>query len=287
MRRESNSQFKWILREPPTNDADGQATNPAYLIYSARWPDAVLFILQKVACSSSLEGGDNLLLANDSNSSNMTEKELDDFLNDPNNSNLTLPEGWEFQNDSILDLETMEVDRPELELASSPRRLQTHRRRGFYGGTSCRLTRSPLTRYVQGNWWGAGSDPPLYWLTMYFQKAPKVHRDANPGVQLVMMKNSQDSYLYIPTYGIYGFAGWGTRGQYGDPGANGYFYFDPKLPDAFYDALPSYTGQTCWLACGEVSKDVTFVGAASRLAPVAALPLGLAALLVLVLLRVD
>jgi len=256
MRNKDNEQFKWQLREPPSPDAEKP---PGYLIYSKEWPDAVAFIHQGIACSSSNEVDD---------AGNLTDEQIDDFVNAENNTNNTLPAGYAYPDDDAL--EGLEYDDPE-GLAPDPsgneRRLGSRRRYGGSyggGGTQCREVRTPLVRNVQGNMGGLGADPPMHWMLNYFVKAPKVHRDASNGAQLVLLKNSQNSYLFMPRYGIYGFTGWGTRGNpLSDPGTGGYWLFDPPLPAEIWDKMPAYSGRTCSIMCGEVSPDLyAFVGAA-------------------------
>jgi len=54
----------------------------------------------------------------------------------------------------------------------------------------------------------------------------------------------------------------GNRGEviasFNDPGASGYWFFDPPLPSAEIDALPAYSGPRCSQKCGRVGniKDV-------------------------------
>jgi len=257
------------------------------LIFSVKWPDAVMFILQKVACqTTSFSEGDTHSLGM-SNTSNMTVEELENFALDTENENLTLPDGWTYDEEpedlATLAAADIPVDDPEnLPQAgserrlASPRRLSPSRRRSSTH-TQCRDVRTPQTRYVQGAQYGLGADPPMWWLLTKIERAPLVHQA--PGHQLVMFKNSLDSYLYMPSYGIYGFAGWGTRAQQTDPGAGGYWYFDPPLPAELWDRLPTYAGRTCSAFCGDVG-DVVYLDAAlsTRLGSIMALCLSLAVL---------
>lgn len=270
MRSFEYKQFQWTLKEPPGLGDNTSFRAPSWLVFSHNWPDAVMFISQRVTCSSSYSevpagpgldlGGNN---SNFTNTSNMSTEQIEDHLLDPEN-NLTLPQGWEWEAEpEVLELSADKVDdpqhRPNVELETPPERRLSGRRRTYGGHTNCKMTRSPITRYVQGTTWGLGTDPPMHWLLTKFEKPPLVFQQEYPDAQLVMMKNSQNSYLYMGQYGVYGFAGWGTRGTAEDPGAGGYWFLDPPMPDELYARLPTYTGRTCWLNCGTVAQIVRYV----------------------------
>lgn len=296
-RGHSDSGFQWTFKHPPRLDA---SVPPAFLVESQKYRDAVMVIDEWVSCTTReySDGGDltdweNTVLA----------------MNNDSSKNLTLPEGWEWDEaeprtadevddpENVIELDlnetTNESEGGERRLASrrrfvGPRRRFDSRRRFDYrrrysGGSSydrrryghsyteCRDVRSPQTRWVQGSMWGLGPNPPIFDIQLRFEKAPLVHRQQ--GQQLVMISNMQNSYLYIPQFGVYGFGGWGTRALEGDPGAGGYWYFEPPLPDELWDQLEVYTGRTCSFNCGVPSDRPVYVGSAlgSRLNAVAML----------------
>jgi hypothetical protein len=47
-----------------------------------------------------------------------------------------------------------------------------------------------------------------------------------------------------------------VRAREDDPGAGGYWYFDPPLPLSVQAALPDYTGPLCSWGCGDVADQI-------------------------------
>jgi len=54
-------------------------------------------------------------------------------------------------------------------------------------------------------------------------------------------------YLYVSA------ASWDVSTHENDPGAGGYWYFEPPLSQQMQAALPAYTGPQCSWECGEVA----------------------------------
>merc|ERR1719433_553730 len=185
---------------------------------------------------------------------NVTGDEIENHTLHPNNTNMSLPEGYFYQ-DPQLPTDPQAYDDPENfdSLDLNRRRLCTY--------TDCDRVQYPLTRYVQGDWLKWGADPPIEDMLMKFERAPMNHQH-DPDHQLLLIKNFHNSYLYMPSWGIHGFAGWGTRAYHEDPGAGGYWYFDPPLPQDVWNAMPSYSGPTCDFDCGAVGnirREMSFV----------------------------
>jgi len=54
-----------------------------------------------------------------------------------------------------------------------------------------------------------------------------------------------------------------VRGREDDPGAGGYWYFDPPLPLSVQAALPAYDGPLCSWGCGDVADQIDLALCAS------------------------
>merc|ERR1712232_628143 len=72
----------------------------------------------------------------------------------------------------------------------------------------------------------------------------------NPGRTLLMIGSLKyaQRYLYVPRGSWNQVVGWRT-----DPGASGYWYFEPELPREILERIPRYTGPRCGWACGQVA----------------------------------
>lgn len=54
-----------------------------------------------------------------------------------------------------------------------------------------------------------------------------------------------------------------VRAREDDPGAGGYWYFDPPLPSSVQEALPDYAGPLCSWGCGDVADQIDLALCAS------------------------
>jgi len=54
-----------------------------------------------------------------------------------------------------------------------------------------------------------------------------------------------------------------VRAREDDPGAGGYWYFDPPLPLNVQAALPAYAGPLCSWGCGDVADQIDIALCAS------------------------
>lgn len=245
---EDHEQSQWTLKSPPNADSNRP---DSYLIHSVRWPDAAMIIEESEACTT------HDYCNHGPQDNNVTGDEIENHALNPNNTNMSLPEGYVYR-EPQMPSDPQAYDDPEnfdsLDLGLDLGTQCTH--------TECEDVQYPLTRNVQGGWLGWGADPPMPDLLMQFERAPQVHQQDD--YQLVMIKNSYNHYLYMPTWGLYGFAGWGTRAYPEDPGFGGYWYFDPPLPAEVWDAMPSYSGRTCDFECGRAG-DIRYVSSAPLL----------------------
>lgn len=255
-----NSRFQWTLKSPPDSDVNRPAS---YLIHSARWRDAVLMVEERTVCTTHDYCNHGCHYHNGYHHCHNSEtvEMLENYTLDPNNTNMSLPEGYFYANDTMPSDPAAYDDPENFEQLDLDREDGEGRRLCVY--TTCQRVRYPVTRYVQGNWLKWGTDPPITALMNQFERVPSVHL-RSPDDQLVMIKNVHNSYLYMSAYGFWGFAGWGTRAYPEDPGAGGYWYFDPPLPQEVWDAMPTYSGRTCDFDCGEVG-DIRFINSAQSL----------------------
>lgn len=129
---------------------------------------------------------------------------------------------------------------------------ELHCTRDSNGYQSCTDRYPAVSSRVTGGIWGMLPSPTLNDLGVRFERAPA--ENPNPSRTLVMIAGLQYSqqYLYVSS------AGWQLDGYRTDPGAGGYWYFEPELPQDLQ--LPTYTGPRCSWSCGEVEKlpDSTF-----------------------------
>jgi hypothetical protein len=128
------------------------------------------------------------------------------------------------------------------------------------GYTRCYDEYPAVSSRVTGGLFGMLPSPTLTDLGVRFEIAPV--ENPNPDRTLVMITGLRHAqrYLYVSR------GGWQIDSYRTDPGAGGYWYFEPELPQDLQ--LPRYTGPRCSWACGEVEKlpslDFHISGAAAR-----------------------
>jgi len=93
-----------------------------------------------------------------------------------------------------------------------------------------------------------GSDPAILSLGLKIMKAPVQSPEENR--TLVMFESAMYSNMFV--YARTG--SWNVGGWVDDPGAGGYWYFDPPLPEDVQDSLPPYSGILCSYDCGNVDN---------------------------------
>lgn len=91
---------------------------------------------------------------------------------------------------------------------------------------------------------------------LHFVKAPVESLEENR--TLVMFGSPVYTSMYVWSGNSYD-----VRAREDDPGAGGYWYFDPPLPLDVQAALPAYVGPLCSWGCGEVSDLVDLALCAS------------------------
>jgi len=84
---------------------------------------------------------------------------------------------------------------------------------------------------------------------LYLVRAPVESPTENR--TLVMFGSPKYASMYMWSGNSYD-----VRAREDDPGAGGYWWFDPALPLEFQEGLPDYTGALCSWGCGEVSEEV-------------------------------
>jgi len=121
---------------------------------------------------------------------------------------------------------------------------------------------------VDGGFTSLGFAPGMKELGMHIKLAPETSSD---GDQPVMLSSNlyPKRHLYVPS------DDWEVRGHSDDPGAGGYWYFEPPLPADVKSKLVKYSGPRCSMNCGNVRNSD---GANSQLSSAAALLLVLFAL---------
>lgn len=102
--------------------------------------------------------------------------------------------------------------------------------------------------------------PSVNKLALKLEHAPV--KSDNPQMQLLMFgpPSYPGSYLYVGRYSS------SVDVYRGDPGAGGYWFFDPPLPSSVGSNIAQYSGSRCSWWCGSVGKasdiGVTFISAA-------------------------
>lgn len=123
---------------------------------------------------------------------------------------------------------------------------------------------------VDGGWAGSSNHYSIVDLGMVMTLAPRhSERGDDPPIMLSSLNTPQD-YLYVKT------TPWRRRRRFpppstvsthhNDPGAGGYWYFEPRLPQELRDSLPKYRGTRCnpeFTSCGTVVPVAGWAGAAS------------------------
>lgn len=102
-------------------------------------------------------------------------------------------------------------------------------------------------RRVSGGLGGFLADPSVKELGLYLTAAPT--QSADEKRTLVMIS----SYLYPSKFMYVRSVGFGVAVSEADPGAGGYWFFEPNLPTEIKAILLRYVGPRCAFSCGEVS----------------------------------
>lgn len=92
-----------------------------------------------------------------------------------------------------------------------------------------------------------GRVPSIIDLAIYLAQAPGQSPDANRSLVMIGSMKYPNQYLYMPEFSTTSVAVWKD-----DPGAGGYWYFEPPLPKEFQEQLPLFNGPHCTHACGQV-----------------------------------
>lgn len=100
---------------------------------------------------------------------------------------------------------------------------------------------------ITGALGGALPDYQLRDLALRFQRAPVPSPTDNQTLVMLSPLINLNRYLYVSS------TGWYVDTWQNDPGAGGYWYFDPPLPAALQASLPIYTGPRCSWKCGEAA----------------------------------
>lgn len=122
---------------------------------------------------------------------------------------------------------------------------------------------------MDGGWAGSSNHYSIVDFGMVMTLAPDSARGDDPPIMLSSLNAPQD-YLYVET------TPWRRRRRFpppstvsthhNDPGAGGYWYFEPRLPQELRDSLPKYRGTRCnaeFTSCGTVVPVAGWAGAAS------------------------
>merc|ERR1719296_269233 len=91
---------------------------------------------------------------------------------------------------------------------------------------------------VNGGLDGLMNDPSIADLSVIVSIAPEGSSHDDVPVMLSTVKYP-DFYMYVPS------GSWQVKGHRTDPGAGGYWYFEPRLPDELRSRLLNYTGPRC------------------------------------------
>jgi len=121
--------------------------------------------------------------------------------------------------------------------------------RVYKGGSSDRRFQTALQN-VNGGLRGLVPDPSIAEIGMKISIAPKGMFGPNGTERRPLMLSSYNwpnEFLYCTTFR------WSVDVHREDPGAGGYWWFEPPLPDELVAILPHYTGKRCSINCGEVS----------------------------------
>lgn len=120
--------------------------------------------------------------------------------------------------------------------------------RNSQGYQTCQEVYPAVSHRVTGAVGGLLPSPSLTDLGVRLDVAPV--ENPNPGRTLLMIGSLKyaQQYLYVPMTNFDQVVGWRT-----DPGASGYWYFDPELPRDILERIPRYTGPRCGWACGTVA----------------------------------
>jgi len=124
--------------------------------------------------------------------------------------------------------------------------------RVYKGGSSDRRFQTALQN-VNGGLWGLVPDPSIKEVSMKITRAPKGLVGVNGTVKRPFMLSSYHwpkEFLYCTTFR------WSVDVHRDDPGAGGYWWFEPDLPDELVERLPNYTGKMCSINCGEVAGTI-------------------------------
>jgi len=96
--------------------------------------------------------------------------------------------------------------------------------------------------------------------TMRLTKAPVTSKNQAAPLFMISASAYPDNYLFIPKFSST------ADINKGDPGAGGYWFFDPPLPGGEVDKIPVYSGAKCKWYCGSPGKikdlGMTFVNKA-------------------------
>jgi len=133
--------------------------------------------------------------------------------------------------------------------------------RVYKGGSSDRRFQTALQN-VNGGLKGMVPDPSIKEVGMMITVAPMGAPGANETDFPFMLSsyNWPNEYLYCTTFR------WSVDVHRDDPGAGGYWFFDPPLPPELVEKLPKYKGKRCSINCGEVSAAARLGGAQRILA---------------------
>mmetsp|Transcript_10244 Transcript_10244/g.32325 ORF Transcript_10244/g.32325 Transcript_10244/m.32325 type:complete len:280 (-) Transcript_10244:101-940(-) len=134
---------------------------------------------------------------------------------------------------------------------------------------------SVLCSSVTGKMGGLFNDPAIHELGLIFTEAPQPAPEPNRTLVMLGSHQKPNLYLYVSS------GSWGVGTHTNDPGAGGYWYFDPELPPDVVKSLPKYTGPRCSWRCGvaaalvshaEFRAQVAWVFAAVALLPFLGVP---------------
>jgi len=107
---------------------------------------------------------------------------------------------------------------------------------------------------VDGGLWGLGADPSVLALGMMITTAPMSSPEGEVPVMLSSYTYS-DRYMYVSSMG------WQVKAHHNDPGAGGYWFFEPRLPEELRQHLKPYVGPRCSYRCGSVQVDAAALNA--------------------------
>jgi hypothetical protein len=108
---------------------------------------------------------------------------------------------------------------------------------------------------VTGGLGGLLNDPAMNEIGVTFTRSPVPSPMENRTLVMLSTPKYSNQYMYVSSMG------WEVQGYRNDPGAGGYWWFDPPLPQEVQESLLSYSGPRCSSFCGSVSD----IGLASNL----------------------